>query len=116
MSVVPPARARPPFDGAGVLRWLGARLVRGVEELTEGVYRRTLRLPGGTGVVALEPRDDHVRVRLELADPADRAAPVTACRSLPNLHADPATHKAPLAADPARARSVGANPGPPPPG
>src|SRR4051812_50093235 len=41
--------ARPPFDGAGVLRWLGARLVPGVEELTGGVYRRTLRLARGPG-------------------------------------------------------------------
>src|SRR3954449_9640184 len=111
MSVVTTARARPPFDGAGVLRWLGARLVPGVEELTEGVYRRTLRLPGGPGGVALEPRDDHVRVRLELADPADRGAALTACRSLLDLDADPAAHNAVLAADPALAGAVAANPG-----
>src|SRR5919202_1940325 len=44
--------AVPPFDGGGVLRWLGARLVPGVEELSGGVYRRTLRLPGGPGIAA----------------------------------------------------------------
>src|SRR6185436_1630374 len=36
---------RPPFDGAGVLRWLAARAVPGVEEIRDDAYRRTLRLP-----------------------------------------------------------------------
>jgi AraC family transcriptional regulator, regulatory protein of adaptative response / DNA-3-methyladenine glycosylase II len=103
--------ARPPFDGAGVLRWLGARLVPGVEELTGGVYRRTLRLAGGPAVVALEPRGDHVRVRLRLAETADRAAAVAACRSLLDVDADPAAHNPVLAADPALAGAVAANPG-----
>jgi AraC family transcriptional regulator of adaptative response / DNA-3-methyladenine glycosylase II len=103
--------ARPPFDGAGVLRWLGARLVPGVEELTGGVYRRTLRLAGGPGVAALEPRGDHVRVTLALADPADREAAVAACRALFDLDADPSAHNPVLAADPALAASVAANPG-----
>jgi AraC family transcriptional regulator, regulatory protein of adaptative response / DNA-3-methyladenine glycosylase II len=103
--------ARPPFDGAGVLRWLGARLVPGVEELAGGVYRRTLRLPGGPGVVALEPREDDVRVRFALADPSDAAAAVAACRSLLDLDADPTAHNPVLAADPALAGAVAANPG-----
>jgi AraC family transcriptional regulator of adaptative response / DNA-3-methyladenine glycosylase II len=102
---------RPPFDGAGVLRWLGARLVPGVEDLTNGAYRRTLRLPGGPGVVALEPREDDVRVRLSLADPADADVAVAACRSLLDLDADPAAHNPALAADPALAGAVAANPG-----
>src|SRR3954454_15980735 len=42
---------RPPFDGAGLLAFLGARAVGGVEEVGETVdgaaYRRTLRLPRG---------------------------------------------------------------------
>jgi AraC family transcriptional regulator, regulatory protein of adaptative response / DNA-3-methyladenine glycosylase II len=103
--------ARPPFDGAGVLRWLGARLVPGVEELTGGVYRRTLRLPGGPGVVALEPCDDDVRVTLRLTDPADRSAAVAACRDLFDLDADPGVHNPALAADAALAPAVAANPG-----
>jgi AraC family transcriptional regulator, regulatory protein of adaptative response / DNA-3-methyladenine glycosylase II len=103
--------ARPPYDGAGVLRWLGARLVPGVESLADGVYRRTLRLAGGPGVVAIEASGDHVRVRLRLADPADRPAAVAACRALLDVDADPAAHNAVLAADPALAPRVAANPG-----
>jgi AraC family transcriptional regulator, regulatory protein of adaptative response / DNA-3-methyladenine glycosylase II len=102
---------RPPFDGAGVLRWLGARLVPGVEELAGGVYRRTLRLSGGPGVVAVEPRGDDVGVTLRLTDPADRAAAVAACRDLFDLDADPAAHNPALAADPALAGRVAADPG-----
>ena len=64
--------ADPPYDGESVLRWLGARLVPGVEELApDGAYRRTLRLPGGPGIVALAPDGDGVRASLRLADPAD---------------------------------------------
>src|SRR4051794_3986645 len=111
---------RAPYDGAGVLRWLGARLVPGVEELSGGVYRRTLELPGGPAIVALEPRAEHVRVTLRLdgdadgadgADDADRERAVGACRDLLDLDADPAAHNPVLAADPALAPRVAANPG-----
>src|SRR4051794_23220207 len=103
--------ARPPYDGDGVLRWLGARLVPGVEALEDGVYRRTLRLAGGPGVVALAPRGDDVHVTLRLTDPADRATAVAACRALLDLDADPAAHNPVLAADPALAPRVAGNPG-----
>ena len=111
MSVVTIARATTPYDGAGVLRWLGARLVPGIEEISDGAYRRTLRLPGGPGVVALAPAGDHVRVRLRLADPTDRPVALAACRALLDLDADPAAHNPALAADPALAGRVAANPG-----
>jgi AraC family transcriptional regulator of adaptative response / DNA-3-methyladenine glycosylase II len=114
MSVVTAAldlAACPPYDGDGVLRWLAARLVPGVEELSAGVYRRTLRLPGGPGLVALAPSGDDVRVSLRLADPADRPAALAACRALLDLDADPAAHNPVLAADPALATRVAANPG-----
>jgi AraC family transcriptional regulator, regulatory protein of adaptative response / DNA-3-methyladenine glycosylase II len=103
--------ARPPCDGAGALRWLGARLVPGVEDLGGGVYRRTLRLRGGPAVVALEPRAGHVRAKLRLADPADRPAALAACRTLLDLDADPHAHNPVLAADPALAPRVDADPG-----
>jgi AraC family transcriptional regulator of adaptative response / DNA-3-methyladenine glycosylase II len=70
-----------------------------------------LRLAGGPGVVALVPSGDHVRVSLRLADPADRPAALAGCRALLDLDADPAAHNAVLAADPALAGRVAANPG-----
>lgn len=39
---------RPPFDWPRLLDFLALRCVRGVEEVTEGVYRRTLRLTAGS--------------------------------------------------------------------
>jgi AraC family transcriptional regulator, regulatory protein of adaptative response / DNA-3-methyladenine glycosylase II len=96
-----------------VLRWLAARLVPAVEEIVDGVYRRTLRLPGGLGVMEAEPRADGVAMRLRLAADADsdRSAAEAACRALFDLDADPAAYGAALAADPALAPLVRANPG-----
>jgi AraC family transcriptional regulator, regulatory protein of adaptative response / DNA-3-methyladenine glycosylase II len=118
MSVVtaaPPTvrrlETRPPFDGAGVLRWLAARAIPGVEDLAGGTYRRTLRLPGGPGAAELVPGDDHVRVTLRLEDEADRDAALAACRRVFDLDADPDAHRDALAADPALAPLVAANPG-----
>ncbi|MGE3664034.1 MAG: DNA-3-methyladenine glycosylase 2 family protein [Pseudonocardia sp.] len=71
---------RPPFDGPGLLAFLGARAVTGVEAVgpgdtttdstTDGGYRRTVRLPHGPAVVALAlPAGD------SLPPPAQRTAP-----------------------------------------
>ena len=102
---------RPPFDGAGVLRWLAARAVPGIEEIRDGAYRRTLRLPGGPGVAEVVPRDDHVEATLRLQREADLDAAVAACRRLLDLDADPRAHHDVLAADPALAPLVAATPG-----
>jgi AraC family transcriptional regulator, regulatory protein of adaptative response / DNA-3-methyladenine glycosylase II len=102
---------RPPYDGAGVLAWLAARTVPGMEEVAGGVYRRTLRLPAGSATVALEPADDHVRATLRLDTVADLAAAVHRCRRLLDLDADPRAYAAVLGADAALARRVAANPG-----
>jgi AraC family transcriptional regulator, regulatory protein of adaptative response / DNA-3-methyladenine glycosylase II len=102
---------RRPFDADGVLRWLAARAVSGMEEVEGGVYRRTLRLPGGIGVVALEPHDDHVRATFRLEGIADLAAAVHRCRRLLDLDADPQMHSGVISADELLAPLVAANPG-----
>jgi AraC family transcriptional regulator of adaptative response / DNA-3-methyladenine glycosylase II len=102
---------RPPFDGAGVLRWLAARLVPGVEALSGGVYRRTLDLPGGTGVVTLTPAADHVEAVFALDDAVDLPAAEARGRHLLDLDADPAAPAAVLASDPVLAPLVAARPG-----
>src|SRR6266540_803688 len=40
---------RPPFDGEGLLRYFAASALPGVEEVSDGSYARTLRLPHGSG-------------------------------------------------------------------
>ena len=102
---------RRPYDVGGVLGWLAARAIPGVEELADGAYRRVLRLPGGPGTVALRPADDHVSATFRLTTMADLGTAVARCRRLLDLDADPGGYLPTLAADPALAPLAGAVPG-----
>lgn len=102
---------REPFDGAGLLRFLGERAVAGVEEFDGEIYRRTLRLPYGAGVVELSEGEHHIRCDLRLEDMRDLGPAVERCRRLLDLDADPvAIHEA-LSKDPLLGPSVNENPG-----
>ncbi|MDP9435898.1 MAG: DNA-3-methyladenine glycosylase 2, partial [Actinomycetota bacterium] len=90
---------------------LAATAVPGVEEWHDGSYRRTLRLPRGTGVVALTPQPEHVRCRLQLSDLRDLPAALARCRRLLDLDADPAAVDALLGEDPVLAPLVRKAPG-----
>lgn len=63
---------RPPLDAAGLLGFLAARAVPGVEVVADGRYHRTLRLPHGVGTVALA---------LPGPDPARPGGPTPAARA-----------------------------------
>ncbi len=102
---------RQPYDPGGVVAWLGSRALPGIEEYVDGVYRRTLRLPGGPGTVTLRPAADRVDATFQLATVADLGAAVARCRRLLDLDADPGTHEPMLAADPALAPLVAVVPG-----
>jgi AraC family transcriptional regulator of adaptative response / DNA-3-methyladenine glycosylase II len=95
--------AREPFDAGGLLDFLGARLVSGVEsiEAPSGTpsYARTMRLHHGHGTVTLTPFPDHVSCALELSDLRDLAAAVERCRRLLDLDADPVAIDDHLSAD-----------------
>jgi len=101
---------RQPFDGGSVLAWLAARAVPGGEAF-DGVYRRTLRLPGGATVVELAPADDHVVATLRLGAVSDLATAVQRCRRLLDLDADPAAVAEVLGADGELGALAAANPG-----
>jgi AraC family transcriptional regulator of adaptative response / DNA-3-methyladenine glycosylase II len=90
---------RPPLEGAGLLAWLAARAVPGVEEVDGEVYRRSLRLPHGAGVVELTFDTDSVRCRLWLDDGRDVAPAMQRCRRLLDLDADPGAVAGHLEAD-----------------
>lgn len=111
-------RHRAPFDAAGLLAFLGARAVPGVEawEPAGPTYRRVLALPHGPGIATLAPGEPaagepHVRCELRLSDLRDLAAAVQRCRRLLDLDADPVAVDEALAADPALAPLVRAAPG-----
>lgn len=103
---------RAPFDGKGIVAWLAARAVSGVEAVdNHGAYRRTLALPGGAGIVALEPGDDHVVASFRLTTIADLAPAVYRCRRLLDLDADPDAVSGVLAHDAALGPIIAATPG-----
>lgn len=102
---------RDPLDWGRLLDFLGTRAVPGVEEVVEGRYRRTLRLPHGHGVVSLGAVDGHIECRLRLADLRDLTAAVQRCRRLLDLDADPAAPAEHLGGDPLLAPLVRAAPG-----
>lgn len=80
---------RTPFAYEGVFGHLAAGAVPGCEEVRDGAYRRTLRLPSGYGVVSLTPQPDHVRCTLVLEQVRDLSTAIARCRRLLDLDADP---------------------------
>lgn len=102
---------RTPFCPDNVFGHLVATAVPGVEEYREGAYRRTLRLPHGTGIVSLRPRPDCVATSLVLDDLRDLPSAITRCRRLLDLDADPEAVADALSADPLLAPLVAKEPG-----
>jgi AraC family transcriptional regulator of adaptative response / DNA-3-methyladenine glycosylase II len=102
---------RSPFDGAGLVEFLAARAIPGVEEVVGTTYRRTLGLTHGTGTVELSPAAAHVRATLRLDDLRDLAAAVARCRRLLDLDADPVAVAEHLGSDPLLAPLVAKDPG-----
>lgn len=83
---------RQPCDIPSTIAFLAARAVHGVEEVRGDTYRRSLRLPHGSGIAELTPFPGgagHVRCVLRLTDLRDVQAAVSRCRLLLDLDADP---------------------------
>ncbi|MEU6423220.1 bifunctional transcriptional activator/DNA repair enzyme AdaA [Streptomyces spiralis] len=118
---------RGPYQAGPVFDLLRREAVPGVEEVrgTPGdrTYRRTLRLPYGTGIVAVDERPGGPRAgsgahpggwleaRLHLTDPRDLTTAVQRLRRLFDLDADPYAVDERLGADPRLAPLVAARPG-----
>ena len=102
---------RKPLHPASLMDFLRRRAVPGIESVTADHYVRALQLPHGTATVMLTPLDGHVSASLRLDDVRDLAPAVARCRRLLDLDADPEAIDAVLAADPAFATAVDAEPG-----
>ncbi len=104
---------RPPFDADSLLTYFGRRAIPGVEEITNGRYRRTVALSKSKGVIELEPMAEtkSVLVHLCLSDLSDLSMLVQRCRQVFDLDADPAAINKVLADDPVLAPLVAARPG-----
>ncbi|WP_277871850.1 AlkA N-terminal domain-containing protein [Cryobacterium ruanii] len=107
--------ARAPFDGAGMLHFLGTRALPGVETATDTSYSRSVRLPRGTATmeVTLSGTDaaPALACSIRLAHLTDLAPLVSRMRRLFDLDADAESIDRHLAADPALAASVARTPG-----
>lgn len=102
---------RKPFAYEGVFGHLAASVVPGCEEIRDGAYRRTLRLPFGNGIASLTPAPDHVRCVLVLDDFRDLTSAISRCRRLLDLDADPDAVIDALSSDPLLAPVIAKAPG-----
>jgi AraC family transcriptional regulator of adaptative response / DNA-3-methyladenine glycosylase II len=83
--------------GPGLLGYLRARAVPGVESVAGEVYRRALSLPHGPALVELDTRDGSLR--LLACDSRDRRAAIERCRRLVGLDADWSDARSALSGD-----------------
>jgi AraC family transcriptional regulator of adaptative response / DNA-3-methyladenine glycosylase II len=102
---------RAPMDGESLVAFLAMRAVPGVEQVLDGAYRRSLRLPHGAGTVELRPLPGHVRARFWLEDLRDLAAAVQRSRALLDLDSDPQAVVEALGGDAVLGAMVRASPG-----
>ena len=99
---------RAPVDAGRMFGYLAARAIPGVESVESGRYRRTIRLPNGTGILSLGPvttspdgpDPGYLDCELQLEDLRDLTAAVQRARRLLDLDADPQAVAGNLAADP----------------
>jgi AraC family transcriptional regulator of adaptative response / DNA-3-methyladenine glycosylase II len=103
---------RAPIDLPRMFGFLATRAIPGVEEGDDTGYRRTLRLPHGTGVMSVtEGGPGWLACVLRLADLRDLAAAVQRCRRLFDLDADTTPIALALADDPVLGPLVAKCPG-----
>ncbi|MFD7977498.1 DNA-3-methyladenine glycosylase 2 family protein [Streptomyces sp. NPDC059071] len=111
---------RGPYAAGEVFDLLAAEALPGVEEVVGApgarTYRRTLRLPYGTGIVSVDERTPGrgggwLEARIHLTELRDLTTAVQRLRRLFDLDADPYAVADRLGADPDLAAEVAARPG-----
>ncbi|MFN3859380.1 MAG: AlkA N-terminal domain-containing protein [Caulobacter sp.] len=105
-------RYKPPYDWEGVIGFLAARAIPGIEVVTPDRYARTIALNGRSGTLAVSRRGaDQLAVEVRFPDMAALPAILARVRRVFDLAADPAVIGEHLSADPALAPLVAARPG-----
>jgi len=90
---------RQPFSPPWLQWFLSAHAVPGIESWDGEFYRRSMALPHGPGVVALQINPDHVRADIHLHDMRDLGVAVHRIRQLLDLDADVAAANEALGTD-----------------
>jgi len=104
---------KPPYDWAGIIGFLGARAIRGVESVQPDCYARSIRLDGAQGTIAVRMAEHQNALVATIRFPVVTALPaiVARIRRIFDLGADPVVIGAQLAEDPVMASLVAARPG-----
>ena len=111
-AVILALRYRPPYDWDGLLGFLAARAIPGVERVEGDRYARTIVLDGEAGTLAVSPAGGD-RLSVEVRFPRLTALPaiLARVRRVFDLSADPARIGEDLSRDAALAPLVAARPG-----
>ena len=110
-SITLTLRAREPFDGASVHRWMAVRAIAGLEDAAGGAYARSFRLSRGAATAAIDHHADRVALTARLEHLDDLPELLARVRRLYDVDADPVAIDRALATDPALAAAVAAAPG-----
>jgi AraC family transcriptional regulator of adaptative response / DNA-3-methyladenine glycosylase II len=104
---------RPPFDWTGMMRFLGARAMRGVELVADDAYARTVQLGAHRGWIHVRHRADRRTLLVELPHALTPVLPALLgrLRELFDLSARPDVIDAHLAGHPLLAEAVTHTPG-----
>jgi AraC family transcriptional regulator of adaptative response / DNA-3-methyladenine glycosylase II len=104
---------RAPFDWDQLLAFFAHRAIPGVEQIADGVYRRSIRLGEAQGILTLQPRPEstQVEVGLQLDGPAHLTSAVRRIRDMLDLDAGPLEIGRHLSRDPMLKPVLGKSPG-----
>lgn len=100
----------PPFHGEALLAWFRGRAIPGVENVADGVYRRTLLLDGSAACVEVSVGAT-LSLRVTGGGPGGLEIAADRARRVFDLGTDPAPIHAALGADPTLGPLVAARPG-----
>jgi AraC family transcriptional regulator, regulatory protein of adaptative response / DNA-3-methyladenine glycosylase II len=101
-----------PLDWPRMLDYFAARAIPGVEDVSGGVYRRTIVVDGDPGVLELLPgEDDHLLLRAHLPHWRELIHIVERARHIANLDLDPDEPACDLGEDPIIGPLLRARPG-----
>jgi AraC family transcriptional regulator of adaptative response / DNA-3-methyladenine glycosylase II len=104
---------RPPFDWQRMLGFFELRAIPGVELVTDGTYRRTIRINETTGMISVahSPKGNALMLTVALSDGRDLMSVVERVRRMFDLDANMTAIHDVLAADAVLGKMVGEHPG-----
>jgi AraC family transcriptional regulator of adaptative response / DNA-3-methyladenine glycosylase II len=105
-------RYKPPYEWAAMFDFLRARAIAGVEDVADGIYRRTICLQGEHGLVSVQPaKSDALAIHVQFAKLSALPNIIARLRRVFDLAADPEAVALDLTRDRLLAPLVATRPG-----